>query len=297
MQIRKPSPMSLIARAAVITGVCLFTACTGAAAPPAPPEPIYLQPQAAAMAKVPAPIRGVVQFNAVSVGHRTRAAAVWARLAIDRTGGPDPSGWRGDATLLVSGDVPVTKDGGVKFQFDRASFAPPPDESGLPVVHLGAIVLYDDENENGRLDIASLLDSSSPDRILAASEEPFFVTLDGGAESRWQGLAPGLHLLTGPKPWHAPSPCGEAPEGLIELPLSSTITLDVLGRAVLPPVLCELPLGELDCTPGLTDEYICNADGSGYTTMRLVNRGTLCEQPLACKVQICDGQGLPPCRR
>ncbi len=318
--------------------LAIGTACSGGAAGPDYDPPYAMFHAAITAAQVP-----------VS-GPEVRVALVWSRAEAHR-----------DQPVLVAQDIGVTTQFPVHFTlnvtqlppedamnplFDESPSEPtpgamsvcisgctpqlPPPPKGLKMAY-GTIIVYEDTNGNGRLDLITEPNSNSPDRVLGIPRDIIIQYLEGGmlpAPYNGLGIQPGYNLIQGGDFGVPPDLMNRLSAGqhlgcfALESPyrridVSTEIEIELTQDPTLNRYLCAEPSGDTPssiagsgCIGGLGScplslppasvAVTCSADNRAFETKTCTQTGGVCGSTACiytCGV-LADGTMMPadwPC--
>lgn len=243
-----------------------------------------------------ATLRGTISSSTVQTPAEVRAALLW-----HKNGSGDPS---------VAQEVRVRAQFPVGFELHVLSL--PPEEAmgpaygqirigpdGMPVPiggireSLGEIVVYEDSNGNGKLDVIPLDGPGSErfaDRILGHGDH-FVRYYEGTPTESLPGYTPGFQLAGY---YSIPGPNGDLP-AVRPVPFSTQISIALTGDPWLSPLhLCPFEgtlgycylAGQCVVPPGR--EFVCNDNGMPRRYLGCHESATI------CGAQVCSLVGEPP---
>jgi hypothetical protein len=230
---------------------------------------------------------GVVTSASIETPSEVRVALAWKRR--------DPEG----NLLRVAQELAVRAEFPARFQLDVTSLPPEeamnlrklPDGSGDPAFRYstGTLLVYQDGNGNGTLDLLPIDAQSTIDRVLGAPARlsVFYLERTPPAEGG-SGALPGFNLrLEAPQADPAPgaSPCASTSLGPQQyLPLGTEIEVALTGAPELSRQVCERspPAQNVECVgdacpaPAPGAEVTCSADGAAFVAKLCQPAGSLC---------------------
>jgi len=240
-------------------------------------------------------LKGRITRAPVALPSSLRVALGWATL------GPVPQdgGFNALRQLTIEGsaqDVPVV-DVRLPARFQLAVERLPEPSSfflraGGVGAAIGELLLYEDGNGNGRLDLTDPAGPVSPDRLFATTPGITIEYLEGPGNAD-AGVAPGFAALG--TAWTVPPPCAEPYSGASAFPIAlDQLDVELLDDPQPPPCsVAPVPFGACQPAPGAAVE--CNSDHSGYRTISVQAPGTVCEQRGPCASRECFGHPSPLC--
>ena len=240
-------------------------------------------------------LKGRITRAPVALPSSLRVALAWA------TFGPVPQDGGLDALrqLTIEGsaqDVPLV-DVRLPARFQLAVERLPDPSSFLFHANgagaaLGELLLYEDGNGNGRLDLSDPAGPVSPDRLFPTTPMISIEYLErpGDADA---GVAPGFSAVG--TVWSVPPPCAEPYSGTSAFPIPfEQLDVELLDEPQPAPCsVAAIPFGACLPAPGAAVE--CNSDRSGYRTISVQSPGTICEQRVPCAFRGCFGQPSDLC--
>jgi hypothetical protein len=278
----------------LIAAACLaLTGCgTGAA------NPDYNPPYAV--------LHGAITGSAVATPAEVRVALVWARQNIDGAG-----------ELAVAQELGVRANFPVQFQLEVSQLPPEAAMNAAPEDEFpgadfrfafGSIVVYEDRNGNGALDLIPLDATTTVDRVLGVPSHdfvfylegtpppPFTSTTEGGTQEI--SLQAGFSILR-----------DDETKLIAVLPASTVIEIELTAAPELARFMCENAGGGAssgvgvgysctlqlpgDCPLDPEADLACAADGLSYESKRCAQRG-LCTGIDCVYEQVELGPGVTP---
>ena len=233
-----------------------------------------------------ATLQGTVSSSLTDLAGPSRAAVIWEAASGDQV--------RVTQDIAVGGTFPAS--------FTLPLTALPPEaalqtaDDGTPF-SIGTVVVYEDDNGNGKLDLVSL-DQPATDRILGTlpNEVLFYIQGTPPPPSAFDGvqLATGFNLVA--LPVYEPSPDASCEPGCMPVethdfeivPLTTALTIELTGSPALASLLCGTDQGQggsgsvAPSLPPAGATVTCSADGTAYEY-------TLCPVPATpCSTETCQ---------
>lgn len=240
-------------------------------------------------------LHGTITASSVATPASVRVALVWQLFSES-----------GTPSFRVAQELDVRAEFPASFRLDVRSL--PPREaihsvrgsvgSGGPTgFAYGTLVVYEDTNGNGQLDLLPLDATSSVDRVLGAPERLEIIYLEGGGipknpnapptDEDFVGHTPGFNLVFEPEfaqPEPGCSPCGPtALSAWTRLPVDGDITFALTADPRLSRVVCGRTGGDSataisSCQPCVGEacakcpiaqdaKVTCSVDGTAYVAL------------------------------